>query len=153
LSSHDSSSHDSSSHDELTARIALRMQEVIAAAVLTNERIARMIGLNVVDFQTFGVLMRRGQPMTPGELSAVTGLPSSTRTRVLDRLAAKGMIRREAAAEDRRKVLVHALPFDDAQVTQAYGQILQQMAELHRGYTSAELELVERYLGEMADVG
>jgi DNA-binding MarR family transcriptional regulator len=147
------SSHDSSSHDELTARIALRMQEIIAAAVLNNERIARMIGLNVVDFQTYGLLMRRGEPMTPGELSAVTALPSSTTTRVLDRLEAKGMVRREAAPDDRRKVLVHVLPFDNAQVTQAYGQIVQQMAELHRRYSAGELELVERYLGEMGDVG
>ena len=105
------------------------MQEVIAAAVLTNERIARMIGLNVVDFQTYGLLLRRGAPMTPGEVSAATALPSSTTTRVLDRLEAKGMVRREADAEDRRKVLVHALPFDAAQVGQAYEQILKQMAD------------------------
>src|SRR6478609_856626 len=129
------------------------MQEVIASAVLTNERIARMIGLNVVDFQTYGLLLRRGTPMTPGEVSATTALPSSTTTRVLDRLEAKGLVRREAAADDRRKVLVHAIPFESDQVGQAYGQILEQMAEVHRGYTANELQLIERYLGEISSIG
>ncbi|WP_426565711.1 MarR family winged helix-turn-helix transcriptional regulator [Angustibacter sp. McL0619] len=152
-STHDESRHDESRHAELTARIALRMQEVIASAVLTNERIARMIGLNVVDFQTYGLLLRRGAAMTPGEVSARTALPSSTTTRVLDRLEAKGLIRREAAADDRRKVLVHALPFDAEEVGRAYEEILEQMAVVHRGYSADELELVERYLGEIGSVG
>src|SRR3954452_11447463 len=129
------------------------MQEVIASAVLTNERIARMVGLNVVDFQTYGVLLRRGEPMTPGELSTTTGLPSSTTTRVLDRLQAKGMVRREASADDRRKVLVHAVPFDMAEVGQAYDRILKQMADVHSGFSADELELVERYLGEISAIG
>jgi len=152
LSTRDESRHESR-HDEITARIALRMQEVIAAAVLTNERIARMIGLNVVDFQTYGLLLRHGTPMTPGEVSAATALPSSTTTRVLDRLEAKGLVRREAAADDRRKVLVHAQPFDSAEVGRAYEQILTQMAQVHRGFTADELELVERYLGAIVAVG
>src|SRR3954454_5494339 len=129
------------------------MQEVIAAAVLTNERIARLIGLNVVDLQTFGVLLRQGAPMTPGEVSAATALPSSTTTRVLDPLEAKGMVRRAADPDDRRKVLVHALPFDDAQVHQAYGQIMKEMAEVHEGFTLDELAVVERYLQAIAAVG
>jgi len=136
----------------VTDRIALRMQEVIAAAVLTNERIARMIGLNVVDFQTFGLLLRQGAPMTPGEVSAATALPSSTTTRVLDRLEAKGMVRREAAPDDRRKVLVHAVTFEDAQVGQAYGQILKEMAQVHEGFTLEELAVVERYLEAISTI-
>jgi DNA-binding MarR family transcriptional regulator len=147
------SSHDESRHADITSRIALRMQEVIASAVLTNERIARMIGLNVVDFQTYGLLLRRGTPMTPGEVSTTTALPSSTTTRVLDRLEAKGLIRREADPDDRRKVLVHAQPFDSDDVGQAYEHILQQMADVHRRYSADELELVERYLGDIGSIG
>ena len=83
-----------STRAQLGEQIALLMQELIASAVLTNERIARQVGLNVVDFQTYGVLLRQGEPMTPGQLAQVTELPSSTTTRVLDRLEAKGMVRR-----------------------------------------------------------
>jgi DNA-binding MarR family transcriptional regulator len=128
------------------------MQELIASAVLTNERIARSIGLNVVDFQTYGVLMRNGGPMTPGQVSQATELPSSTTTRVLDRLEAKGMVERRPDPSDRRKVWVHALPFNDERVGAAYAEILRQMDEVHARFTVAELQTVLRYLAVIKDV-
>jgi DNA-binding MarR family transcriptional regulator len=141
-----------STRKQLGEQIALTMQEVIASAVLTNERIARSIGLNVVDFQTYGVLLRNGEPMTPGQVSQATELPSSTTTRVLDRLEAKGMVERRPDAADRRKVSVHALPFDDGRVMVAYGEILRQMDEVHAGFTAVELQTVLRYLNAIKNV-
>ena len=141
-----------STRKQLGDQIGAAMQEVIASAVLTNERIARSIGLNVVDFQTYGVLVRRGEPMTPGQVSQVTELPSSTTTRVLDRLEAKGMVERRADPSDRRKLWVHARPFDEERVRAAYGEILRQMVEVHAGFTVAELRTVLRYLNAIKDV-
>jgi DNA-binding MarR family transcriptional regulator len=141
-----------STRKQLGEQIALTMQEVIASAVLTNERIARSIGLNVVDFQTYGVLLRNGEPMTAGQVSQATELPSSTTTRVLDRLETKGLVERRPDPDDRRKVSVHALPFDDERVMAAYGEILRQMDEVHAGFTAAELETVLRYLDAIKNV-
>ncbi|MGA8247584.1 MAG: MarR family transcriptional regulator [Nocardioides sp.] len=142
-----------SSRKQIGEHIALAMQELIASAVLTNERIARSIGLNVVDFQTYGVLVRRGEPMTPGQVAEATGLPSSTTTRVLDRLEAKGLVERRPDAADRRKTWVHAHPFDDERVTAEYASILQRMDRVHARYTVAELQTVLRYLNEIKDLG
>ena len=128
------------------------MQEVIASAVLTNERIARHAGLNVVDFQTYGVLVRQGGPMTPGQLAQVTELPSSTTTRVLDRLEAKGLVRREPDPSDRRKTWVHAVPLDIPEIGAAYDAILHQMDQVHAGFTVAELTVVTRYLDAIKNV-
>jgi DNA-binding MarR family transcriptional regulator len=141
-----------SARKQLGEQIALAMQEVIASAVLTNERIARSIGLNVVDFQTYGVLVRHGEPMTPGQVSQATELPSSTTTRVLDRLEASGMVERRPDAADRRKVWVHALPFDEERVTAAYAEIVRQMDGVHAGFTVAELQTVLRYLNEIKNL-
>jgi DNA-binding MarR family transcriptional regulator len=141
-----------STRKQLGEEISLVMQEVIASAVLTNERIARSIGLNVVDFQTYGVLLRNGDPMTPGQVSQVTELPSSTTTRVLDRLEAKGMVERQPDPSDRRKIWVHARPFDEERVMAAYSEILRQMDEVHAGYTVAELQTVLRYLNQVKNV-
>ena len=135
-----------SSRKQVGEQIAVAMQEVIGASVLTNERIARSIGLNVVDFQTYGLLLRRGEPTTPGQLSQLTELPSSTTTRVLDRLERKGLIERRPDPADRRKIWVHALPFEDEQVGAAYADIVRQMEDVHAGFTVAELETVLRYL-------
>jgi len=141
-----------STRQQLGEQIALVMQEVIASAVLTNERIARSIGLNVVDFQTYGVLLRNAEPMTPGQVSQVTELPSSTTTRVLDRLEAKGMVQRRPDPSDRRKIWVHALPFDEERVAAAYAEILRHMDEVHQGFTVAELQTVLRYLDAIKNV-
>jgi DNA-binding MarR family transcriptional regulator len=141
-----------SSRARLDERIALLMQELISSAVLTNERIARRLGLNVVDFQTYGVLVRAGEPMTPGRLAAITELPSSTTTRVLDRLETKGLVRREADASDRRKTWVHAIPFEHPETGAAYASIMRQLEEVHRGFSVAELKTVIRYLDSVKDV-
>lgn len=132
--------------------LTLAMQELIASAVLTNERIARSVGLNVVDFQTYGVLLRNDGPMTPGEVSQATELPSSTTTRVLDRLEAKGMIERRPDPADRRKVQVHALQFYDKRVDEAYDAIVTQMEAVHARFSVAELQTVLRYLNEAKNV-
>jgi DNA-binding MarR family transcriptional regulator len=141
-----------STRAQLGGRIALLMQELISSAVLTNERIARKVGLNVVDFQTYGVLVRRGEPMTPGQLAQATELPSSTTTRVLDRLEGKGLVRREPDPSDRRKTWVHAVPLDHPEIGAAYAAILRQMEEVHAGFTVAELTTVVRYLDAVKDV-
>jgi DNA-binding MarR family transcriptional regulator len=98
------------------------------------------------------VLLRHDGPMTPGQLASVTELPSSTTTRVLDRLEAKGMVRREPDPTDRRKVWVHALPLDDDRVKSAYAEILWRMEEAHSRFKVAELETVLRYLEVIKDV-
>ncbi len=141
-----------STRSQVGEQIAGAMQEVIAAAVLTNERIARSVGLNVVDFQTYGVLLRHGEPMTPGEVSKVTELPSSTTTRVLDRLEGKGMVERKPDPEDRRKVWVNPLPFEEEHVGAAYDEIVRQMSEVHTEFTVAELQTVLRYLHAMKHI-
>ena len=141
-----------STRKKLDEQIATTMQEVISSAVLTNERIARSIGLNVVDLQTYGVLVRNGEPMTPGQVSQATELPSSTTTRVLDRLEGKGMVERRPDPADRRKVWAHALPLDEDLVTSAYAEILRQMERVHSGFTVPELETVARYLAAIKNV-
>jgi DNA-binding MarR family transcriptional regulator len=141
-----------STRKALGDELAMAMQEVIASAVLTNERIARSVGLNVVDFQTYGVLLRSGAPMTPGQVSQATELPSSTTTRVLDRLEAKGMVERRPDPSDRRKVQVQALQFYDKNVEDAYAEIVRQLGEVHAGFTVAELEIALRYLRAIKDV-
>ena len=140
-----------STRKQVGEQIAVVMQEVIASAVLTNERIARSIGLNVVDFQTYGVLLRHGEPMTPGQLAQTTELPSSTTTRVLDRLEAKGLVRRTPCPNDRRVMqlaltaegesLCREIPFGLARVGN----------QLLRGFTPKEFATLKGFLRRMLE--
>lgn len=142
---------------EVTGRIVELLQLVIASSVMTNERIARSLGLNVVDLQAFGFIARNGAPMTAGEVSQQTELPTSTTTRVLDRLEKHGYIERMTDPHDRRRVVVRPRPEamsgaggggDD----DPYGAILDGMQRVHEQFTVSELEVVARYLDAVKDV-
>src|SRR5690606_41846168 len=99
-----------SSRAATTARILRHFEELIASSVLTNDRIARSLGMNVVDWQAFGVIVRSGRHLTAGEISALTQLPTSTTTRVLDRLERAGFVERTSDPADRRRVDVVPRP-------------------------------------------
>ena len=138
------------SREELTDRIAEAMRDVIADAVLTNERIARGFGINVVDLQTLGVIMRAQRAVTPGEIAQLTELPTSTVTRVLDRLESAGFVRREPDPTDRRRTVIHA---EAERLVRAednpYAGVLEGLNRLHEGFDADELEVVARYLEAM----
>jgi DNA-binding MarR family transcriptional regulator len=146
-----------SSRAEVTGRIVELLQLVIASSVMTNERIARSLGLNVVDLQAFGFIARNGSPMTAGEVSQQTELPTSTTTRVLDRLEKSGFIERSTDPNDRRRVVVRVREGalegagsggDD----DPYAQILAGMNRVHERFSVEELEVVARYLDAVKDV-
>lgn len=142
-----------SSREEMTSRISDLMQRVIAQSVLTNERIARSIGLNVVDTQTLGIINQSPAPMTAGEVSAATELPTSTTTRVLDRLEEQGLIKRSPDPKDRRKVVITAQPKIYEVMGEAYSKIYGELEALHETFTVEELEVVARYLEGSAGIG
>ncbi|WP_448808412.1 MarR family winged helix-turn-helix transcriptional regulator [Agromyces bauzanensis] len=142
---------------EVTERIVGLIQLVIASSVMTNERIARAMGINVVDLQTLGFIARNGAPMTAGEVSRQTELPTSTTTRVLDRLEKHGYIERMTDPNDRRRVVVRVpREFSDGVGRggddDPYAGILAGMQRLHEEFTVEELEVVARYLDAVKDV-
>ena len=140
-----------SSKDEVTARILELTRLVVASSVMTNERIARTLGINVVDLQTLSFIARGDGPVTAGEISARTELPTSTTTRVLDRLEKRGFIERRADPNDRRRVVLHARleAFDGHN---PWAEIVDQVRRLHKDFTLDELRVVERYLDGLKDV-
>jgi len=141
---------------EVTGRIVELLQLVIASSVMSNERIARSMGINVVDLQALGFIARAGAPLTAGEISQQTELPTSTTTRVLDRLEKHGLIERSADPNDRRRVVVRV----SAALAEAgrggeddpYAGILDGMRRVHERFTVDELEVVARYLDAVKDV-
>lgn len=142
---------------EVTARIVELVQLVIASSVMTNERIARSLGLNVVDLQALGFIARSPAPMTAGEVSQQTELPTSTTTRVLDRLEKRGFIQRAIDPKDRRRVVVQVRPgvlsgAGGGGEDDPYAGVLEGMRRLHERFTVAELEIVARYLDELREV-
>jgi DNA-binding MarR family transcriptional regulator len=142
-----------SSRTESNARIAEAMRDLIANAVLTNERIARSYGIHVVDLQTLGLVLRADRPLTPTEIATMTELPTSTVTRVVSRLEAGGFVRRSPDPDDRRSVIVTAVPGAieaKSKNGDPYAQIVAGLERHNATFTTEELETVARYLEGMS---
>lgn len=75
------------------------------ASIQMHEAIGRRAGLSGTDHKYLGFLMEKGQ-MTAGELSTLTGLTTGAVTGLIDRFEKKKLVKRQLAADDRRKVII-----------------------------------------------
>ncbi|MCU1701093.1 MAG: transcriptional regulator [Mycobacterium sp.] len=75
--------------------------------MLFHSALAAEAGLHPTDYKALTVLDRLG-PMSAGELGRHTGLAAASVTNLIERLVAKGFLRREPDPLDRRRALLHA---------------------------------------------
>jgi DNA-binding MarR family transcriptional regulator len=116
----------------------------IAGASFLSQRAADTLGLHPTDMQFVNMLDLLG-PMTPGALAQWSGLSSGGVTVVLDRLESAGYVRREPNPEDRRSVLIHLQPTRQERVDVNYKGAQKQFAEVTKGFSEAELEIILRF--------
>jgi DNA-binding MarR family transcriptional regulator len=128
------------------ARVQRALQGALVNAILGNERIARDFGLLVTDLQTLHLLVLRDDVRTPKRLSQTTGLPTSTVTRVVDRLEASGYLRRVNDPQDRRRVNIELVMDRIEPIIIRYGQFTDALEQTHAEFTEEELGIVARYL-------
>jgi hypothetical protein len=89
------------SRAELLAQLRRIGREHGDATVLFHSALATQLGLHPTDYKALGVLDRLG-PMSAGDLGRHTGLAAASVTNLIDRLVAKGFLRREPDPTDRR---------------------------------------------------
>lgn len=130
-------------------RLQLAVRYLLATASLRNDVIAREAGLSLVDAQVLHLIGLAQRPVTPGEIRRQTALPSSTTTRVLDRLVAAGYVERSVDPADRRRVVVTPVPAKMAELAARFERFADLMRRVDQGFTLAELDVVARYLEAM----
>ena len=135
-----------SSRAELAERLQRDIRFLIAFSVISNEQIARDVGLNSIDQQTMGLIELVGRPMSAGEVATLAKIPTSTVTRVIDRLVAAGYVNRTSDPNDRRKVLVEVNRARLQSLWKYYEQYALDMERANQQFTVDELETVARYL-------
>jgi DNA-binding MarR family transcriptional regulator len=94
---------------ELVAALNRAMRDASGQSVLYSQAVAARLGINSTDLECLDVILTRG-PVTAGDLARATGLTTGAITGVIDRLDRAGFAKRTHDADDRRKVLVQALP-------------------------------------------
>jgi DNA-binding MarR family transcriptional regulator len=91
------------------------------------------------EFDVLAALRRSGEPYraSPGALVRATGVTSGTMTNRVDRLAARGLVRRASDPDDRRSVRVELTPTGRATVDGALVDLLEAERALLAGLDRA----------------
>ncbi|WP_454295103.1 MarR family winged helix-turn-helix transcriptional regulator [Salana multivorans] len=137
--------------ESLATEVRAALQRQLVMAILSNERVARQHGLLVTDLQALHLLVLRDDVRTPRQIADVTGMPTSTVTKLINRLEAAGYLRRSADPRDRRRTLLEIVPENIASLTALYGRADHALDALGDRFTSEELSVVIRYLDAVSE--
>ena len=116
------------------------------ATVLFHSALATELGLHPTDYKALSVLDRLG-PMSAGALGRHTGLAAASVTNLIDRLVAKGFLRREPDPLDRRRVLLHAQLAELAD-NEFFTSWQRAATELWERYSDTELTVILHFLDD-----
>jgi DNA-binding MarR family transcriptional regulator len=118
-----------------------------ASRQLTNQNgiytdaVAARLGLNRTDLDCLSIVHLAGSA-TAGELAEVTGLTTGAMTGVIDRLVQAGYVRRDADPDDRRRVIVRAVPDRGRAVGELFEPMQQAIEGLYTRYSDEELAVL-----------
>lgn len=129
----------------LIERVGRAVRLAGANGVVLSGAVAARFGLHTTDLECLDVLYLRGEA-TAGELAKATGLTSGATTALLDRLARAGYIGRHDDPSDRRRVLIRIKPAAIRPIAAMYAPLQRRSIELWKGFSDAELAVVERFL-------
>jgi DNA-binding MarR family transcriptional regulator len=130
---------------ELLTTLDETLRKVGAQSVLLSDTVSKIVGANATDLECLD-LLGLGGPTTAGRLAAHTGLTTGATTAVIDRLERAGFARRLRNTEDRRSVLVEALPERLREIEALYQPLAAAVARLNEEYGDRQLAVVVDYL-------
>jgi DNA-binding MarR family transcriptional regulator len=125
--------------DVLTEIRRMSIETMLLSAV-----VAERIGINATDLSWLALIEPEGE-MTAGELAELSGLTTGAVTGLVDRLEKAGFVERRRAPDDRRKVFVSPKADAKDRVEPHFARATEQVRELWRGYSDAELLLLKDF--------
>jgi DNA-binding MarR family transcriptional regulator len=126
---------------ELLLAFNREIRQSSALGVMFSQTVAARLGITSTDLECLDFIGLKGV-MTAGQLAEATGLTTGAVTGILDRLEKAGFARRERDTQDRRKVLVRALPALGQEIGPYYASLAAAMDELMSRYGDDELKLL-----------
>ena len=127
------------------AALNLALRSVSGQGVLYSQAMAERLGVNSTDLECLDIILMQG-PVTAGDLARASGLTTGAITGVVDRLSRAGFVRREHDRDDRRKVLVRALPSVERKVAPLSRPMEQGALALLSSYDDKALALLLDFL-------
>jgi DNA-binding MarR family transcriptional regulator len=134
---------------ELEAALNAAMRDVSGQGVLYSQAVADRLGMNSTDLECLDHILRG--PLTAGRLAELTGLTTGAITGVIDRLERAGLARRERDTNDRRKILVAALPAVSERLEPLFAPMERAATAVLSKYRDDELALLLDFLATARD--
>jgi DNA-binding MarR family transcriptional regulator len=128
-------------HADLSAALTIAAQQSANDGVMMHQAVADRLGMHVTDLRCLNML-RLGGAATAGELATRTGLTTGAITRMIDRLLRGGFVRREHDEQDRRRVIITAVPERIDEIAPHYEMLAKEFADTMSDYTDEQLELI-----------
>ncbi|PST82052.1 MarR family transcriptional regulator [Pedobacter yulinensis] len=117
-----------------------------------HEATARRAGLPGTDHKYLGFILEKGQ-MTAGELARLTGLSTGAITGLVDRFEKQGFVSRQAAENDRRKVIIVAHAEKIMEVFEPlYRDFRANLETLASTFSAEEAKTIEKFLSASVDI-
>jgi DNA-binding MarR family transcriptional regulator len=132
--------------EETLARFGQLGRELSTMTVLFHSRIAEQMGLSGTDHKCLELVLRAKEPLTAGQIAALSGLSTGAVTGVIDRLERRGFVRRVRDPHDRRKVFVEVADFDEAEYLPLFQDAFVLTERVISQFTPEELAVIERYI-------
>jgi DNA-binding MarR family transcriptional regulator len=129
------------------ASLEQEIRKISAQSVLFSAAISARLGINSSDLECLDILHLSGAT-TAGQLAAVTGLTTGAITGVIDRLEKAGYVRRRRDPDDRRRVIIQALPSAERKIAPMFASLSQAMKSLWSTYSDRDLALVREWVAK-----
>ena len=126
------------------------MQRYQRSVQAFDDAVGRRLGLGPADLRCLDWLV--DGPKTAGQLSAATGLRPAATTALIDRLEARGFVRRTRSETDRRTVLVEMTEQGQARTWEAYGPLVHAGQPMLDALSIEQLRHMADYLGRITEL-
>lgn len=120
--------------------------ELSLRVVMFHEAIARRLGVSNSEHKMLDLVARRPEGITPGELSAATGLSNAAVTKIVDKLVAADYVRRERSSRDRRSFRIHTTPHFQQTSRPTAAGLARRIEEMNEGFDQEELAAIGRWV-------
>lgn len=130
---------------DLIEAVIEAVKENSTATVFFHIAMADATGLCPSDHKALDIISRH-EGLTAGELGQETGLASASVTSLLDRLEARGYVRRVRGRKDRRRIKVQAIPEQIEELQEQFSPLKEEARERLKGLNAEQLETIRDFL-------
>ncbi|HVK26362.1 MAG TPA: MarR family transcriptional regulator [Actinokineospora sp.] len=128
------------------------LRELSVQLTLLNSQVSGKLDLRDADLQCLDLIARLG-PLSPSALAKRASVHPATMTGILDRLERAGFVARDRDPNDRRSVLIRAMPERGAEVFALYAGMNSAMDGILADYDEDQLTVIADFLRRTTTAG